>query len=194
MLQQAADSFICLVTKCFTSFIPHWVGLTVSYPKAKWNKCSLHLADMGIALIIVNPRSKNAKVWEVKRERKTTNSLTTMFYENLNIRQCANKTNTWLKSICCAQGNRRVEQSIHCYCATEVNTALWSASQLIFRGLWEEKIFIKTTTKLVFQFGCGSTTSNSQEIQSFICHNGSSGSYSLENKIQLPVMGLLEAE
>ena len=65
----------------------------------------------------------------------------------------------------------------------------------MFGGLQNEKIFIKTEQQnLFFNSAADLLQENHQGIQSFICHNGSSGSYSLKNKIQLPVMMLLEAE
>lgn len=122
---------------------------------------------------------------------KTTNGHTKGLCAYASIKLSNKKTNAWLEDICCAQGHKKLKFSIDCYCITRVNATLLFASQLIFRGLWDEKIFIKTTTKLVYQFCCGFATRKSQEMQSFICHNGSSGSHNLKNKIQLPVMGLL---
>lgn len=48
--------------------------------------------------------------------KKATSSLTKMLYAFVGRRRFTNKTNTWLKSICCAQGNRKLKLSIQLLC------------------------------------------------------------------------------
>lgn len=59
-------------------------------------------------------KSTGAKLWKVTvnvSDRLQTNKDERRL---MNIRQCTNKTNTPLKSKCCAQGNGNLEPSVYC--------------------------------------------------------------------------------
>lgn len=89
----------------------------------------------------------------IRSLRKATVSFITTLCTYVSSRRGVKQNKYMIKKHMLCRGKRKTAAS---HADTEVNTALWSACQLIFRGLRDEKNVHKTTTELVFHFNCGS--------------------------------------